>query len=278
MKKKLFIQLIAIFLITQIIGLVVGFELVKEGVSVGIVTENPEDVINAFALIAYILIFTFILLLLIKFLKKWSYYLFKLLEVIVIFGTATIVFGVFFYYVVIAVALALLLVILRIVLRKNILLRNVSSIIAAAGAGAVIGVSLGIIPVLLFIVMLAVYDFIAVFKTKHMVTLAKNITKKNLSFTFALPTKEHTFELGTGDMVIPLTLAVSVLASTSQSLAFPSNFVAPIIVLIGSLVGLTLTIQFSSKNIGKALPALPPQAIIMLFMLLLAYLSGFFVF
>ena len=116
-----------------------------------------------------------------------------------------------------ALILPLAIVIARFVFRKNIWLRNLASILAAAGAGPLIGYNFGIIPVALFLVILAGYDIIAVFYTKHMVTLAKSITKKNLAFTFALPTTDHQFELGTGDMVIPLVFAVSVLTETTKS-------------------------------------------------------------
>jgi presenilin-like A22 family membrane protease len=150
--------------------------------------------------------------------------------------------------------------------------------LAAAGAGPLIGYNFGIIPVALFLVILAGYDIIAVFYTKHMVTLAKGITKKNLAFTFALPTKEHDFELGTGDMVIPLVFAVSVLVETTQHFSFPFALISPVIILWGSLTGLLLTIQYSSTHVGKALPALPLQTAIMFLMLGLCYALRAFIF
>jgi len=283
--KKLLTQLVAIFIATQLIGLFVGIELVKEKsageIQPGIITKDTEDPINSIALIAYILVFTGVLLILIKYLKKWIGYIFKILELIVIFSTSIIVFSVFFLIfapqtsALVPFALSILLVVSRIAFRKSIWLKNVSSIIAVAGVGALIGVTLGIIPVILFLVALSVYDLIAVFYTKHMVVLAKAIVPQNLSFTYAFPTKEHTFELGTGDMVIPLTFAVSVLDLTSKQLVYPASLGAPILVLTGSLVGLILTLEYSSKHIGKALPALPPQTIIMILMLGISALLGF---
>src|SRR3989344_7206413 len=171
--------------------------------------------------------------------------------------------------------LALLLVLSRILLSKNVFLRNVSSIVAAAGGGALVGASLGVVPVIVFLVLLSIYDFIAVFKTKHMVTLAKGITKKNLSFTYALPTKEHQFELGTGDMVIPLAFAASVLGATSKTIPEPYNFIPSIAILIASLAGLIITLNYASLKTGRALPALPLQTILMLIAFGLAKLAGF---
>ncbi len=252
MNKSLFLQLTAIFLITQILGLAVAGFLLEEGIKTTIVSDNPEDIVNAFALIAYILVFTGIILVIIKFFKGGA--LFKLLETLAIFSTSVIVFSAFIPE--IAFMLSVLLVALRNSVADNLLARNLSAVIAIAGAGAVIGVSIGVLPALTFIVLLAIYDFIAVFKTKHMVTMAKSITKRNLAFTVALPTKNHTFQLGTGDLVIPLVFATAVLNATS-------SFLLPVLVLIASLVGLLLTIEYCSRNVGKALPALPLQTVLM---------------
>ncbi|MDO8538400.1 MAG: presenilin family intramembrane aspartyl protease [archaeon] len=270
-KVQVFSQLIILFLITQFLGLVVGYAIIQSGQQQGIITEDPNDVLNAVGLIVYILVFTAILLIAMKYYKGLG--LFKGLEALVIFGTALTVFSVFFDWR-IAMVLAIILILSRIAFKENIMLRNVASIIASVGAGALIGTALGLLPVVTFVILLSVYDYIAVFKTKHMITLAKGITKKNLSFTFAMPTKTHTFELGTGDMVIPLTFAVSVLGISSIKLAFPYNFIAPVLILFGSLAALILTIDYSSKNIGKALPALPPQAVTMIIMLAISFLFG----
>src|SRR3989338_4603794 len=129
---------------------------------------------------------------------------------VAVFSTSWIVASVFVGDL-IGIAFAILLTASRIVLSENLLLRNAASIIAIIGAGALLGVSLGVVPVIVFVILLSAYDFIAVFKTKHMVTLAKAMTKKNLAFTIALPTKEHKFELGTGDLVVPLVFASAVL-------------------------------------------------------------------
>ena len=48
-----------------------------------------------------------------------------------------------------------------------------------------------------------------------------------------------------------------------------------IIILLASLTGLALTLGYLSKRIGKALPALPPQTVLMLLFFLLTKLTGF---
>ena len=275
MEASLFSKLLALFFVTQALGLLVGIDLVKK-INAGeieqprILTENPEDVENALGLFLYIIIFTGAILLAIRFVK--GILLFRVLEALAIFAASFIVFDAFFPDA--SLMFAILLLLLRIVLRESIWLRNASSIIAVAGVGALIGVSLGLLPVLIFIVLLASYDIIAVFWTKHMVVLAKHLAKRNLAFTYALPTKKHTFELGTGDMVIPLAFSVSVLRE-GFVLGFPNYLFTPLLILFGSLVGLIVTLEYSSRNVGRALPALPPQTVIMIAMLAVGKALGF---
>ncbi len=91
-----------------------------------------------------------------------------------------------------------------------------------------------------------------------------------------MPTKEHTFELGTGDFVVPLAFATSAMRGSFESgIAFPNYFFIAILILIGSIIGLILTLEYLSKRIGTALPALPVQTGIMLAMFLLGKVLGF---
>ncbi len=273
------LRLTVLFVVTQVLGIAVATNLIGmlesgELETTGIVTENPEDIENAIGLIAYILASTVLFLILLYFFK--GALIFKILETFVVFMTSALVFSMFFPSA--EFVLAILLVSTRIFLSKSLLLRNMSATISVAAVGAIIGTHLGVFPVLLFIILLSIYDFIAVFKTKHMVTLAKGITKKNLAFTFAIPSPEleHQFELGTGDMVIPLTFAASVMnASAISGVSYPMYLIPGAMILLASLAGLLWTIDYSSKNVGKALPALPPQTVLMILMWGLLKLAGF---
>ena len=278
MKNQLFTQLIALFLVTQLLGLAVGIKLIpQEEIRATVVNENPEDPINTVALMLWILAMTAVLLVLVAFLKGFLLYLlFKILESLAVLGTSFIVFGALVENLLATVVLSFGLVFLRIIRPGHLWLRNTASTVAVAGVGALIGVSFGVIPVVIFMVLLAFYDLIAVFKTRHMVTLAKAITKKNLAFTFGLPTKEHMFELGTGDMVVPLTFAVAVLAATKEALPFELKLLPALAILAASLIGLVWTIHFSSKQVGRALPALPPQTVLMLLTYAGLYFLNFF--
>jgi presenilin-like A22 family membrane protease len=273
--NKVFAFLIVVFLAAQLLGIGVGIGLIHE-IESGqleqptVLTENPDDPINAVALIVGILVFTAILLLFMKFFKGAG--LFRVLEIFVLFSATVIAASAFLPE--LAFMFAVQLVALKLLFPKNIFFRNVAAIVAVAGVGALIGVSLGVVPVLIFLILLSVYDFIAVFKTKHMVRLAKGISGRNLAFTVALPSKKHQFELGTGDLVMPLVFAVSVM-KTSQPLGFPGFVVPAAMVLVASFIGLLLTINYVRTRIGKALPALPPQAALMIVAWLASKAIGF---
>ncbi|MCX6798625.1 MAG: presenilin family intramembrane aspartyl protease [Candidatus Diapherotrites archaeon] len=270
MDRSLLLQLAAIFIITQMLGLFVGASLVQ-AISAGeleqptIATDNPDDPLNSIALFLYLLFFTGMLLLFMRFFK--GRHLFKWMEAIVVFSASLIVFSAFLPG--LSLMFAIFLTALRLALPEEVLLRNITAIIAIAGVGALLGVSLGVIPIVILLLLLACYDFIAVFKTKHMVKLAKEITGRNLAFTVAMPTPSHQFELGTGDLVMPLLFAVSAMKAGS-ALGSPAFLILPGLILAASLAGLILTLEYLEKHVGKALPALPPQVALMI----AAWLAG----
>ena len=105
---------------------------------------------------------------------------------------------------------------------------DVIGILTAAGAAALFGISLAVLPTILLLVALIAYDYIAVYKTKHMLKLAEGVTDMNLPIIFVLPMKlnysyirskvpikelkegeRETFIMGLGDAVMPTILAVS---------------------------------------------------------------------
>lgn len=273
MNRSLLVQLTIIFILTQVVGLLVAGSFIHQNIRATFLNDDPADPINAVFLLAYILVITALLLLIIRFIKKQHLgLLLKVVETLAIFGATWIVIETFIPDPV-ALMLAILLVVFRWARGQNILIRNAASLLTACGAGALIGVSLDLIPILVFIGLLAVYDLIAVFQTKHMVVMAKALTNQNLAFTVAMPTKEHQFELGTGDLVIPLAVTV---AGFARSLMIGTDVFVVVTILSGaSLLGLLLTLELVSQKKGRALPALPLQVGLMMLAVLALFLAGF---
>lgn len=255
-KKQAFIILLIIFLSVQLIGLVTAIQFNKavQTGEIEPVFKNPDSILNSIYLFAYILIMTVVLLLVIKFKKKLIYFI----EAVSIFFSSWIVFDLIISYSIgypIGIVFAMALTYWK-MKRPTYLSQNIALIFAVAGAGAVIGSSFSVLPVMVFIFLLSCYDFFSVFISKHMIYLAKAITEKPTAFTAAIPTKTkkftHTFQLGGGDLVIPLVFAVSVLNAHGLTSALFS--------LVGALIALILLFKFIMKKPGIALPALPPLA------------------
>ena len=100
-------------------------------------------------------------------------------------------------------------------------------ILLAAGVASIFGVSLGTIPVIVLLVILAVYDAISVYKTKHMIALAEGVIDLKTPILFVIPKKRDysfikegigklgdggersAFIIGMGDMIMPSVLVVS---------------------------------------------------------------------
>jgi len=263
-----FSKLAVIFLAVEILGLYVAKQLYFMGLAQPPFSEDINNVGNALYLFGMIILMTIVLLVLFK-LRRTKKLLWAI-EAMAIFSTSVIVLSVFFPtndYIVLA--LTLLILVWRYTHRQSVLFRDFVSLIAVAGAGAFIGISLGLLPILAFIIILATYDIIAVFYTKHMVEIGKQATSNNFAFTVAIPTAKHTFELGNGDLVIPLMVASSILVNGP----FVNNGIIAGLCLGASFIGLMSSIYtVSVKKIP--LPALPPQTALMVIVIIIALILG----
>ncbi len=159
-----------------------------------------------------------------------------------------------------------LILILSYVLWPYVWLHDLVIILTLPGIAALIGVSLNPWTVAVLLIVMSVYDYVAVYKTKHMVKMAKAMIAGRAIFAMIFPEKIDGFKehlgrahpgegfmmLGTGDFVFP-----SVMASS----AFALNPFAPWLVLGFSLLGLlVMHFIFFSQKIRRPMPALPPLA------------------
>ncbi|MFA6268278.1 MAG: presenilin family intramembrane aspartyl protease [archaeon] len=268
LSTEVLVKLALMFFAVQTLGLYVAQQLFLMGLAQPQYGLEINNVGNAFYLFGSILVMTAVILILLKFrrTKKALWFL----EAMAIFSTCIIVLSVFFPtndYIVLGVTALILL--WRYTHLQSILFRDFVSLIAVSGAGAYIGISFGLVPILAFIIILAIYDIIAVFYTKHMVTIGKEATSNNYAFTVAIPTKEHKFELGNGDLVIPLAVASSVLVNGS----FVNNGLIAGLCLGVSFIGLATSIYMVSKK-KIPMPALPPQTLLMIIVIVGALLLG----
>ena len=266
---EVFVLLAIVFIAVQTLGLYIAKQLFFLGLQQPPFSEDINDITNSFYLFGVIMLMTAFILILLKLRKTRK--LLWLVEGLAVFSTSIIVFSAFFpTNDIIVLGLTAIIIVWRYTHRENVLFRDFVSLIAIAGAGAFLGISLGLIPILAFVIILAIYDIIAVFYTKHMVEIGKQATSNNFAFTVAFPTKKHTFELGNGDLVIPLCVASSILINGP----FNNNGLVAGLSLGASFIGLMTSIYtVSVKKIP--LPALPPQTLLMIIVIVASILLGF---
>ncbi len=146
----------------------------------------------------------------------------------------------------------------------SVLVHDLLVILGIAGAGSWLGLSFTPQLVILILLVFSVYDFIAVYKTKHMVKMAKAMVESDSIVGLIIPSRVKDFTkdishvqpggkfliVGGGDVVFPLILCVSFV---------PSSMVKALIMILFSLLGLGFSFWvFNTQKIKKPIPALPP--------------------
>lgn len=234
--------------------------------------EDPSSVGNSLLYFGAILAFTAVMLVLSRIWEKVIHAIILLLVVVSGYYILSPFIGLF------SLPISILMVVL-LLYRPNWITIDISAIILAAGVTAIFGISLQPLPVIVLLLMLAAYDFIAVYKTGHMVDLADSVVKLKLPMLFIIPKerkltldldkleKKATF-MGVGDVVMPNILVVSATAFGEKTflLSIPS-----ITALLGALAGLYILMRYMEKREGAhaGLPFLNGGAVIGYFLGLL---------
>jgi presenilin-like A22 family membrane protease len=265
-----------LLLITVEIGALALSPLMQEaGISA---FENPQNVENIFLFIVILLAFTGFLLLLIKFGFK------RVISIVIgvsIFFTFVYIFSAIVYAAMggtdITVLLTLILSILATVvlyLYPEWYVIDALGILIASGVASIFGRSLDYWLVVILLIILAVYDAISVYKTKHMITLAEGVIDLKTPILFVVPKKRDysfiregigklseggersAFIMGMGDLIMPSILVVSanVFIEGYRILGFIN--LPALGAIVGSLAGLGVLLYF--VNSGRPQAGLPP--------------------
>ncbi len=276
---RLVFTIIAFFILAQLLGMFTGIVIINDMpqnpyVSSLVVTGDSNNLFNAVFFIIYVLFGAVLMILLIR-IFKLQMKLFRLMEFMLISVSSSIVFYSFFRFVFgydmsmsLGMILGLVFAGMKILLP---MLKNAAAVLATAGVGVIFGVSLGLYPTVLFLILLSIYDYLSVFMTKHMVELANFVVQKDLAFTVTakgpparLGEPEKRIDLGTGDMIAPIMLEVSAMAYNPAAVPF---------VFVGAVVSMSAFLLLVSKR-KVVLPALPPVVAGMLVALLIGFLIG----
>ncbi|MEK7203655.1 MAG: presenilin family intramembrane aspartyl protease [Patescibacteria group bacterium] len=256
----LFIQELILFALAQLIGIFVALK--SRTLIQG---QNITIDFTAGEIIIFLILFVAFIYFLSRFSHKSKIFFRLVLGLVVFIGSQT-VFSLFFGEVIVSTIIAIGLAVL-VLKAKIILLHNIGMILALAGIGAVLGLSLTPISVVFLLLILSFYDIIAVYKTGHMVKIAEEMIKARAISGIVLPqTIKDWFGslenvqpggrfmiLGSGDVVMPLILVASVIGFYGLSRG--------LVVMLFSMFGLFLTFYlFITQKTRRPMAALPPIA------------------
>lgn len=269
-----FLGMPLMLLFVQVIAVVLVLPMQAAGL---VAFEDPESVANPLLFIGMLLAFTLVLLLLIRFggrrfiavfvaiaMFMTFVYIFSALSLIVFGANDVAAIGAL---IAAGAATALL------YLYPEWYVIDVLGVLVSAGIASIFGISLAIVPVLVLLVLLAVYDAISVYRTKHMITLAEGVLETKAPIMVVVPKRADysfrreglkieegkergAFLMGMGDLIMPSILVVSshVFAGSPPVLWVLS---APTLgAMVGSLAGLAVLLFFVNK--GKPQAGLPP--------------------
>jgi presenilin-like A22 family membrane protease len=240
--------------------------------------EDPESMGNPVIFIAIMLGFTAFLLVLIRYDMK------KVIAAVIgisIFLTFIYIFMAIAYALMGATDAATVLVLVLSILSTLLLYKypewyviDALGILIGAGVAAIFGASLEVLPVIILLILLAVYDAISVYKTKHMITLAEGVIDLKTPILFVVPKRRNysfiregigkigdggeraAFIIGMGDMIMPSILVVSAnVFLKGWRLGGMINLPA-LGAIAGSLAGLVVLLYFVMS--GKPQAGLPP--------------------
>lgn len=235
--------------------------------------EDPESVANPLIFIIILLAFTAFLLLLLRY--KWKKFITIIIGLSIFFTFIYIFTGITVYFIgyvpgILGITLALSLFSTALLyLYPEWYIIDTFGILIAAGAASIFGISLTVLPVIILLVILMVYDAISVYKTKHMITLAEGVIDMKSPILFIVPKRRGysyiregigdisggeraAFVIGMGDLIMPSILVVS-----AYSFLHTAHGILPALgAMIGSVIGLTLLMTVVQK--GKPQAGLPP--------------------
>lgn len=161
--------------------------------------------------------------------------------------------------------------------KPSVFSHNLLMILGLVGAGSLLGLRLTPQTVIILLVIFSAYDYLAVYKTKHMVKMAREMVSQGAILGLILPqtmtdfsspltevrpAEGRFFVLGGGDMAFPLMFVASLA---------PDNILAAMIVAGFAILGLLANFWVLAKQRERQfLPALP---LIALFSILGFFLS-----
>ncbi len=261
-------------LLVQIIAIILVMPMQAAGL---VAFEDPESVANPLIFIGMLLAFTLVLLFLLRTggrrfiavfigfaLFMTFLYIFGALSLLLFGATTAAVAGTLIG----AVAATALLY-----LYPEWYVIDILGVLISAGVASIFGISLAVVPVLVLLVLLAIYDAISVYRTKHMITLAEGVLETKAPILVVVPKRADysfrkeglnigkgeergAFVMGMGDLIMPSILVASSHAFVGAPAVIWLLSAPTLGAMAGSLAGLAVLLYFVNK--GNPQAGLPP--------------------
>ncbi len=246
MKHNLTVTIIiaVLFFLAHFIGLFITQQYLEVELPYGIERPELESSTSYIPLIIAILIATGIALLLMKFgaMKIWKIWF--IFATIYLLGIAFSAFLIQMWALILAVIFGLLKF-----YRPSVITHNFTELFVYSGIAAIFAPIMSLFAVSILLILISVYDAIAVWKTKHMVKMAKFQAKSKMFAGLVVPYDKgkKTAVLGGGDIGFTLLFSGVVLAQFGFYKALLVSFI--------TMISLFLLLTYSKKN--KFYPAMP---------------------
>lgn len=234
--------------------------------------EDTSNPMNILYILVIIIIMTVIILIIAKYWKK------QVIQIIILFAIGYTTFFIFIpllaflpNYLSFMISIILAVTIVAILYKfPEWYIIDFCGVIVGAGAIAIFGISLSIVLVITLLIILAIYDTISVYKTKHMIDLADTVMDLKLPVLLVVPKirrysliqetrslkqklkedeERDAFFMGLGDIVMPGILVVAIYQN------IPNGLPVALSALLGTLIGFLILMMFVVK--GKPQAGLP---------------------
>lgn len=240
--------LLLLFFLAQVIGLIVTQHYIQQEQALPLGIERPQidPQTSYISLFLILLVATGIALILLHF---RLFLVWKVWFLLSIFLTLVISFAVFFSST-LALVFAFILSLWRI-FKPNAIIHNLTELFIYGALAAIFVPLLNLVSISILLVLISVYDYIAVRKTTHMVKLAKSQGEAKVFAGLLIPYGKNVALLGGGDIGFPL------LFSAVSMVHFKLGLLDWRVYIIPLCVGLLLLALFVKGEKKKYYPAMP---------------------
>jgi presenilin-like A22 family membrane protease len=278
--------------VVEIIGIILAVPMIQSGYAV---FEDPSSLENPIWFIAMLLGFTVILLVLLRYHMKralqaiiWAS---LFLSFIYVFSGLLALVGADMMLVTVGGLILAVIATVLLIRYPEWYVVDILGVLLSAGIASIFGISLEPAPVILLLILLAIYDAISVYRTKHMLTLAEGVIENRMPIMVVVPKRQGysfirdgiggqitenvptsteknlyqgetgekreraAYMMGLGDLIMPAILVVSAAVFLPESGAYGFSIPA-ISTMIGSVAGMGLLLHFVSS--GRPQAGLPP--------------------